>query len=40
MDPWVLDYTAKIEEFDVKFQAMGYFNDIDNIVPERPSLKV
>ena len=40
MDPWVLDYTAKIEEFDVKFQAMGYFNDIDIIVPERPSPKV
>ena len=39
MDPRVLDYNAKMEELDVKFQAMSYFNDIDIIVPKRPSPK-
>ena len=40
MDPQVLAYTAKMQEFDVKLQAMSYINDIDIIVPERPSHKV
>ena len=40
MDPRVLAYTAKMQEFDVKLQAMSYINDIDIIVPERPSHKV